>query len=267
MKSKVGVGTLFTVRFPIMHPDAEGIKPPEAKLDLSDLENLTEPVGEGPVADELVDGRVSNAMSLRKLTRTSVRRIDGADGVDAAEGAAAVPTVCCCCCCRCCGCGGTSARCQCACQPTCDSGVQGTAIKAGAFGTANGAGGPALQKSTSASNARPGASIVLADPLQGTRHASRGGAPGSTGRLFHRQVYGQQMVLSVDDDPVNQMVVCNLLQPLGYKLVQAMNGREAVHVLKQCHALPDAMLLDCMMPGMSGYSVCRHVRAQYGACG
>ena len=36
------------------------------------------------------------------------------------------------------------------------------------------------------------------------------------------------MILSIDDDPVNQMVVSNLLQPLGYELRQAMNGSEAM---------------------------------------
>ena len=79
------------------------------------------------------------------------------------------------------------------------------------------------------------------------------------------QVYGQQMVLSVDDDPVNQTVVSSLLQPLGFKMVTAMNGWEALEALEECSTLPDVVLLDCMMPGMSGYVVCARVREKYGA--
>ena len=84
-------------------------------------------------------------------------------------------------------------------------------------------------------------------------------------KYFHRHVYGRQMVLSVDDDPVNQMVIANLLRPFGCKLIQAMNGWDALTALERSEVLPDAVLLDCMMPGMSGYAVCRNVRSQYGA--
>jgi CheY-like chemotaxis protein len=79
------------------------------------------------------------------------------------------------------------------------------------------------------------------------------------------QVYGRQLLLSVDDDPINQMVVSNLLQPLGCQVLQAMNGAEALSILEKSAALPDLILLDCMMPGMSGYSVAEHIRARYGA--
>lgn len=78
------------------------------------------------------------------------------------------------------------------------------------------------------------------------------------------QVYSTHMILSVDDDPVNQMVVSNLLQPLGYELRQAMNGTEAMHLLSTSDTLPDVILLDCMMPGISGYDVCNSVRKLYG---
>lgn len=35
-------------------------------------------------------------------------------------------------------------------------------------------------------------------------------------RKLHREMFGTCMVLSVDDDPINQMVVENLLTPEGY---------------------------------------------------
>ncbi|GAX76781.1 hypothetical protein CEUSTIGMA_g4227.t1 [Chlamydomonas eustigma] len=70
-------------------------------------------------------------------------------------------------------------------------------------------------------------------------------------------------VLSVDDDPVNQMVVQNLLEPEGYEILQAMDGQEALDLLKSEDRLPDVILLDVMMPGMSGYDVCRKIQELY----
>eukprot|EP00955_Chlamydomonas_euryale_P019192 204272-Chlamydomonas_euryale.AAC.3 len=64
-------------------------------------------------------------------------------------------------------------------------------------------------------------------------------------------------VLSVDDDPVNQMVIQSLLPPDKYEIKQAMDGMEALKILDDCPVgtLPDIILLDVMMPGMSGYQV------------
>lgn len=106
--------------------------------------------------------------------------------------------------------------------------------------------------------------VCLADPLAGIKTAPGKHKPTSRKHLFHRQIYGRQLLLSVDDDPINQMVVSNLLQPMGCRVQQAMNGHEALAVLEQATALPDLVLLDCMMPGMSGYSVCQYMRSRYG---
>ena len=57
------------------------------------------------------------------------------------------------------------------------------------------------------------------------------------------QVYVQHLILTVDDDPVNQMVFSNVLQPLGYKLVQAMDGMEAMAILEELDTFPDIILL------------------------
>eukprot|EP00798_Chlamydomonas_sp_ICE-L_P011405 gene11405-12108_t len=70
-------------------------------------------------------------------------------------------------------------------------------------------------------------------------------------------------ILSVDDDPINQMVIASLLGSAGYDVVEAMNGEEALELLRDEANLPDAILLDVMMPGMSGYEVCRTLRKMH----
>lgn len=80
---------------------------------------------------------------------------------------------------------------------------------------------------------------------------------------FYREVHGRCMILSVDDDPINQMVVDNLLAPEGYLINQAMNGTAALKFLEENETLPDLILLDVMMPDISGYEVCAEIRRRY----
>ncbi len=69
-------------------------------------------------------------------------------------------------------------------------------------------------------------------------------------------------ILSVDDDPVNQMVISSLFEAEGYNVVQAMDGFEALDYMKS-NACPDIVLLDVMMPGLSGYEVLDKLREEY----
>lgn len=65
-------------------------------------------------------------------------------------------------------------------------------------------------------------------------------------------------VLVVDDQPANIQVVGNVLGKLGYEIVPAADGASALKrmALRQ----PDLILLDVIMPGMSGFEVCRQIR-------
>jgi two-component system, cell cycle response regulator len=65
-------------------------------------------------------------------------------------------------------------------------------------------------------------------------------------------------VLIVDDEPLGQETLAALLSPLGYQLIFAGTGAEA---LRRAMAMPpDLILLDVMMPGMDGFEVCRRLR-------
>jgi adenylate cyclase len=65
-------------------------------------------------------------------------------------------------------------------------------------------------------------------------------------------------ILVVDDTPKNVKLLADLLTVKGYNVVTAASGAEA---LKQVEAeKPDLVLLDVVMPEMSGYEVCRKIR-------
>ena len=67
-----------------------------------------------------------------------------------------------------------------------------------------------------------------------------------------------EKILVVDDVPVNVKLLADLLSVRGYAVVTAAGGAEALE--KIAKEAPSLVLLDVMMPGMSGYDVCRRIR-------
>ena len=65
-------------------------------------------------------------------------------------------------------------------------------------------------------------------------------------------------ILVVDDTPLNVKLLGDLLGAKGYTVITAQNGEEAL--AKLAADVPDIVLLDVMMPGLSGYDVCRRIR-------
>ena len=63
---------------------------------------------------------------------------------------------------------------------------------------------------------------------------------------------GSGMVLVVDDDPMVRKVVSSSLGVLGYETVEAAGGNEAVEIYRKRHDEIRAVVLDMVMPGMSG---------------
>ena len=63
---------------------------------------------------------------------------------------------------------------------------------------------------------------------------------------------GRYQILSVDDDPVNQIVVQSLLASTGYEVVCQYSGQQMLDYLDSAAVLPDLILLDMLMPDMSG---------------
>jgi adenylate cyclase len=66
-------------------------------------------------------------------------------------------------------------------------------------------------------------------------------------------------ILVVDDTPANVKLLEDLLGFHGYQVEAATSGEEALAAIRE--RMPDLILLDVLMPGMSGYDVCRAVRS------
>lgn len=70
---------------------------------------------------------------------------------------------------------------------------------------------------------------------------------------------GQRSILVADDDPQILALIQRHLSRLGYEVIEATDGAEALARARERR--PDLILLDVLMPGMSGWEVARAVRA------
>ncbi|MCU0512124.1 MAG: response regulator [Anaerolineae bacterium] len=68
-------------------------------------------------------------------------------------------------------------------------------------------------------------------------------------------------ILVVDDDPALQKLVVALLQRAEFEALSAMSAMEAAQILKQ-PPLPDIMVLDLMLPEISGIEFLKQMRAK-----
>ena len=66
-------------------------------------------------------------------------------------------------------------------------------------------------------------------------------------------------VLVVDDEPANVELLCAYLEPERYRIATARSGVEALdHVAAEA---PDLILLDAMMPGLDGFTLCAQLKS------
>jgi len=84
------------------------------------------------------------------------------------------------------------------------------------------------------------------------------------GMNLDEQLLSRATVLVVDDEAANLQILRRILQN-DYGLMFAKDGYQAVELAGR-HG-PDLILLDVMMPGMSGYDVCRQLKSQPSSAG
>ena len=66
-------------------------------------------------------------------------------------------------------------------------------------------------------------------------------------------------ILIVDDEPINRAMLVSMLSEAGFTdCVEASCGNDALAIVEQ--AIPDLVLLDVVMPGMSGFEVAPQIR-------
>jgi two-component system, sensor histidine kinase ChiS len=75
----------------------------------------------------------------------------------------------------------------------------------------------------------------------------------------------QYTIFIVDDEPINLQVLSNHLSLNHYSIIQASNGQEALEIMNSLDSIPDLILLDVMMPKMTGFEVCQKIREKYSA--
>jgi signal transduction histidine kinase/CheY-like chemotaxis protein/purine-cytosine permease-like protein len=71
----------------------------------------------------------------------------------------------------------------------------------------------------------------------------------------------RRRILVVDNEEVDRGLLASLLQPLGFGLLQAGSGEEALDRLR-AGARPDAVFMDLAMPGIDGWETIRRIRAE-----
>ena len=69
-------------------------------------------------------------------------------------------------------------------------------------------------------------------------------------------------ILVVDDEPTLRETLVDALEADGFRVVAAADGREALATFRA--ERPDLVLLDLMLPELSGIEVCRIIRAESG---
>lgn len=68
------------------------------------------------------------------------------------------------------------------------------------------------------------------------------------------------LMLIADDDPEIRRIVGKALTRLGMRIVEAKDGEEALAALIE-HK-PDGAVLDVMMPGLTGWEICKYIRSK-----
>lgn len=66
------------------------------------------------------------------------------------------------------------------------------------------------------------------------------------------------LVMVVEDDPINMMLINEVLTKMGFEVLKAENGKKALEILPEYH--PSLIFMDVNMPEMDGYATTREIR-------
>ncbi len=77
---------------------------------------------------------------------------------------------------------------------------------------------------------------------------------------FQTRLTSGARLLVVDDQPANIRALGGLLGKLGFEIIPALDGDQALKRVGICR--PDLILLDVLMDGLDGFEVCRRIRSE-----
>lgn len=109
--------------------------------------------------------------------------------------------------------------------------------------------------------------LVRSEPGEGTTFSVRmmlssAASPGKSKRpgLPLLGYHGtRRRVLVADDDPAQRALIADVLEPLGFEVLAAVDGKACLDILH--NARPDILILDIAMPGLNGWEVAENVRS------
>jgi len=70
----------------------------------------------------------------------------------------------------------------------------------------------------------------------------------------------KEKILIVDDETSIRRILETRLSMIGYEVISASDGEEALNVFRKEH--PNLVVLDVMMPKLDGYGVCQEIRKE-----
>ncbi len=86
-------------------------------------------------------------------------------------------------------------------------------------------------------------------------------APIDNGPAINAPIGGQTTILVVDDEAPVRSIAMNMLGFLGYRVLEACDGQQALEILLRTQEKVDAVLLDIYMPKLSGRDTFKELRA------
>ncbi|SRR5436305_14701198 len=75
----------------------------------------------------------------------------------------------------------------------------------------------------------------------------------------HLHVPNSAKVLIIDDSTTFCLIMASALERAGYQVLTALNGNEGL--AKALQERPHCVIIDVVLPGISGFGLCRHLRA------
>ncbi|MCW2276811.1 ABC transporter substrate binding protein [Heliophilum fasciatum] len=99
-------------------------------------------------------------------------------------------------------------------------------------------------------------------PADGKGQEDYGNATAEPMEISHDTIGQDFVILAVDDEHTNLRVLKSIFGRQAYTVLTASNGQEAIGLLRERRDI-DLVLMDVMMPGMSGYEACKTIRESY----